>query len=304
MSVRSVFSSSIIKKVWMALTGLFLCTFLVGHLAGNMQLILKTGEEGRRAFNEYAYFMAHNPFIKVLSYVTYFSIIFHAVQGIYLAYQNKKARPQGYAYSKPGANSSLPSRYMAVLGTLILVFIVTHMANFWWRAKIKEDIPLHYKTITKEQMQQKIKFTYILTTKGEYMPFSVKEENSGMYYDLRTGQPLMNKADSCMFKIKNHQELYDKDTDLKITDGYKDLHTVVMDFFNPKKNDMALAYLLLYVVSMAVLAFHLWHGFASGFQSLGLNHKRYTPLVHGAGKLFALAVPGLFALITILIYLK
>ncbi|MFM7595488.1 MAG: succinate dehydrogenase, partial [Flavobacteriales bacterium] len=58
MSVRSVFSSSIIKKVWMALTGLFLCTFLVGHLAGNMQLILKTGEEGRRAFNEYAYFMA------------------------------------------------------------------------------------------------------------------------------------------------------------------------------------------------------------------------------------------------------
>jgi succinate dehydrogenase / fumarate reductase cytochrome b subunit len=193
---------------------------------------------------------------------------------------------------------------MAVLGTLILVFIVTHMANFWWRAKIKEDIPLHYKTITKEQMQQKIKFTYILTTKGEYMPFSVKEENSGMYYDLRTGQPLMNKADSCIYRIKNHQELYDKDTDLKITEGYKDLYTVVMDFFNPKKNDMALAYLLLYVVSMAVLAFHLWHGFASGFQSLGLNHKRYTPIIQGIGKLFALAVPGLFALITIIIYLK
>jgi succinate dehydrogenase / fumarate reductase cytochrome b subunit len=114
----------------------------------------------------------------------------------------------------------------------------------------------------------------------------------------------MNKADSCMFKIKNHQELYDKETDLKITDGYKDLHTVVMDFFNPKKNELALVYLLLYVVSMAVLAFHLWHGFASGFQSLGLNHKRYTPLIHGVGKLFALAVPGLFALITILIYLK
>ena len=136
------------------------------------------------------------------------------------------------------------------------------------------------------------------------MPFSVKEENSGMYYDLRTGQPLMNKADSCIFKIKNHQELYDKDTDLKITEGYKDLHTVVMDFFNPEKNNMALAYLLLYVVSMGVLAFHLWHGFASGFQSLGLNHKRYTPIIQGIGKLFALAVPGLFALITILIYFK
>jgi len=54
MSQQSVYSSSIIKKVWMGLTGLFLCLFLVGHLAGNLQLILKTGEEGRRAFNEYA----------------------------------------------------------------------------------------------------------------------------------------------------------------------------------------------------------------------------------------------------------
>lgn len=281
MSVRSAFSSSIIKKVWMALTGLFLCTFLVGHLAGNMQLILKTGEEGRRAFNEYAYFMGHNPFIKVLSYVTYFSIIFHAVQGIYLTYQNKKARPQGYAYSKPGANSSLPSRYMAILGTIILVFIVTHMANFWWRAKIKEDIPLH---------------TYIISAKGQMGQTQEQE----MYYTHNL--QLIPKSDEIV--VKNNTELFMANFNVKIADGYKDLHTVVMDFFNPKKNDMALAYLLLYVVSMAVLAFHLWHGFASGFQSLGLNHKRYTPLIHGAGKLFALAVPGLFALITILIYLK
>jgi succinate dehydrogenase / fumarate reductase, cytochrome b subunit len=281
MSVRSAFSSSIIKKVWMALTGLFLCTFLVGHLAGNMQLILKTGEEGRRAFNEYAYFMGHNPFIKVLSYVTYFSIIFHAVQGIYLTYQNKKARPQGYAYSKPGANSSLPSRYMAILGTIILVFIVTHMANFWWRAKIKEDIPLH---------------TYIISAKDQMGQTQEQE----MYYTHNL--QLIPKSDEIV--VKNNTELFMANFNVKIADGYKDLHTVVMDFFNPKKNDMAFAYLLLYVVSMAVLAFHLWHGFASGFQSLGLNHKRYTPLIHGAGKLFALAVPGLFALITILIYLK
>ncbi len=281
MSVRSAFSSSIIKKVWMALTGLFLCTFLVGHLAGNMQLILKTGEEGRRAFNEYAYFMGHNPFIKVLSYVTYFSIIFHAVQGIYLTYQNKKARPQGYAYSKPGANSSLPSRYMAILGTIILVFIVTHMANFWWRAKIKEDIPLH---------------TYIISAKDQMGQTQEQE----MYYTHNL--QLIPKSDEIV--VKNNTELFMANFNVKIADGYKDLHTVVMDFFNPKKNDMAFAYLLLYVVSMAVLAFHLWHGFASGFQSLGLNHKRYTPLIHGVGKLFALAVPGLFALITILIYLK
>ena len=281
MSSQSVFSSSIIKKVWMALTGLFLCTFLIGHLAGNMQLILKTGEEGRRAFNEYAYFMAHNPFIKVLSYVTYFSIIFHAVQGLYLAIQNKKARPQGYVYNKPSANSSLPSRYMAILGTLILVFIVTHMANFWWRAKIKDDIPLH---------------TYTISAKDQ-MGNTQEQE---MYYTHNL--QLIPKSDEII--VKNKTELYMANFNVKIAEGYKDLHTVVMDFFNPEKNDLALVYLMLYVISMGVLAFHLWHGFASGFQSLGLNHKRYTPIIQGVGKLFALAVPGLFALITILIYLK
>ena len=71
--------------------------------------------------------MTHNPAIKVLSYLTYFSILFHAIDGIALFVQNKKARPVAYAYSKPSANSSMPSRYMALLGTLVLVFIATHM---------------------------------------------------------------------------------------------------------------------------------------------------------------------------------
>ena len=133
MSKSAFIKSSIAKKYWMALTGLFLCLFLVGHLIGNLQLIIKTGEEGRRAFNEYAYFMTHNPAIMVLSYLTYFSILFHAIDGIALFIQNKKARPVSYAYTKPSANSSLASRSMALLGTLVLVFIATHMSNFWWK---------------------------------------------------------------------------------------------------------------------------------------------------------------------------
>ena len=72
----------------MSLTGLFLCLFLMGHLLGNLQLVFITGEEGQRAFNEYAYFMTHNPLIKVMSYVTYLSILFHAVDGILLTIQN------------------------------------------------------------------------------------------------------------------------------------------------------------------------------------------------------------------------
>lgn len=117
----------------MALTGLFLCLFLVGHLAGNLQLLLPFGEDAKNQFNDYAYFMTHNPAIKILSYLTYFSILFHAVDGFLLAYQNVKARPVKYGKNKPSANSSWISRNMAPLGTLILAFIIMHMAQFWGR---------------------------------------------------------------------------------------------------------------------------------------------------------------------------
>src|SRR5215471_8977039 len=119
MAKSAFLKSSIAKKYWMALTGLFLCLFLVGHLAGNLQLLVK---DNALNFNKYALFMTSNPAVKILSYVTYFSIIFHAIDGIMLTIQNKKARPVGYAKENPSANSSMASRNMAVLGSLILVF--------------------------------------------------------------------------------------------------------------------------------------------------------------------------------------
>jgi succinate dehydrogenase / fumarate reductase cytochrome b subunit len=282
MSNSALLKSSIAKKYWMALTGLFLCTFLVGHLLGNLQLIMKTGEEGRRAFNEYAYFMGHNIFIKILSYVTYASIIFHAVDGIMLTIQNKKARPVNYAYSNPSANSSLPSRWMAVLGTLILVFIATHMANFWWKMKIKEDVPLHTYKIESEQQipglsDQTFYFTHVPTI-----------------------QPLPKDINSITEK---GTELFIKGSNIKIGEGYRDLHSVVIQFFS-KSNSSALFGVLFYTISMLVLGFHLWHGFASAFQSLGVNHAKWNPLIKGLGKGFAVIVPALFAIIPILIYLK
>ncbi len=57
-----------------------------------------------------------------------------------------------------------------------------------------------------------------------------------------------------------------------------------------------------YVLSMFVLSFHLWHGFQSAFQTLGLNHKKYSPLIHFLGKAYALLVPLLFLLIPVLMY--
>ena len=59
-----------------------------------------------------------------------------------------------------------------------------------------------------------------------------------------------------------------------------------------------------YVIAMVVLGYHLWHGFSSAFQSLGLNHVKYTGFIKVIGKLYAIIIPALFAIIPILLYLK
>ncbi|MFM6936002.1 MAG: succinate dehydrogenase cytochrome b subunit [Flavobacteriales bacterium] len=300
MSNSVLFKSSIAKKYFMALTGLFLCTFLIGHLLGNLQLILKTGEEGRRAFNEYAYFMGHNLFINVLSYTTYIALIIHAVDGIMLTIQNRKARPVNYAYNNPKANSGTASRNMAILGTLILVFLATHMANFWWKAKVTKEIPMHslVKTVdypvgqnpaTGEMITKPIEVTYYLNTNGTYQQYNVKDPSSGQEQKI--------------FELKNKHEFYDLTSGVKIGEGYKDLHTVVMTFFS-KENSSALFAVIFYVISMLVLGYHLWHGFASAFQSLGLNHPLYTPIIKKIGMTFSIVVPFLFAVIPVIIYMN
>jgi succinate dehydrogenase / fumarate reductase cytochrome b subunit len=50
---------------------------------------------------------------------------------------------------------------------------------------------------------------------------------------------------------------------------------------------------------MIGLAFHLWHGFTSAFQTLGLNHMKYNPVISFIGKAYAVIVPALFAYIPV-----
>ena len=101
---------------------------------------------------------------------------------------------------------------MALLGTILLVFIVTHMQNFWY--------VMHFGEVSK------------IIVGGEEV---------------------------------------------------KDLHTVVMNFFNPAMNSYAIVMVGLYVFAMAAMGFHLQHGFSSAFQSLGLNHPTYTPIIENVG---------------------
>ena len=59
---------------------------------------------------------------------------------------------------------------------------------------------------------------------------------------------------------------------------------------------------VVYVISMIVLAIHLWQGFQSAFQTLGIRHQKYTPAIEFIGKVYSILVPIGFAFIPIYMY--
>lgn len=126
--IKQTFNSSLGKKLIMALTGLFLCTFLIVHLSGNLSLFK---DDNGQAFNAYAHFMTHFPPIKVVSYLLYLSIIVHSIYALVLTLKNSKARPVAYA-SQNQAPASWSSKNMGLLGSILLLFIVIHMKDFWF----------------------------------------------------------------------------------------------------------------------------------------------------------------------------
>ncbi|MBD1393617.1 succinate dehydrogenase cytochrome b subunit [Mucilaginibacter glaciei] len=128
---KQTFNSSLGKKLIMALTGLFLCTFLIVHVGGN--LLLFKNDQGF-AFNSYANFLTHFPPIEVIAYLLYLAIIVHAVYALVLTISNRRARPIGYAVVNKSP-ASWSSKNMGLLGSILLLFIVIHMGDFWFTYK-------------------------------------------------------------------------------------------------------------------------------------------------------------------------
>lgn len=128
-------TSSIGRKLIMSLTGLFLVSFLLVHLIGNMQLFYK--DQGD-AFNKYTEFMSHNAVIRILELGLVLGFVLHIYNSVVLTQRNKAARPQAYAYRQPSPGTTWYSRNMGVTGSIILVFLIMHLYNFYWRYKFGE----------------------------------------------------------------------------------------------------------------------------------------------------------------------
>jgi succinate dehydrogenase / fumarate reductase cytochrome b subunit len=121
-------TSSLGKKVVMALTGLFLCVFLCEHLYTN--LLLYAGDGGIR-FNEASHTMVHTLLIRIIEVVLFGAILVHIVQAVTLTTENSKARPKRYAVNGVDETSSWFSRNMLPTGLVILFFLIVHLRNFF-----------------------------------------------------------------------------------------------------------------------------------------------------------------------------
>lgn len=118
-----------------AATGLFLCVFLLVHLSANSILLLPE-EVARGLYNAYSTTLRESLLIKIVAYVLYLSIILHVVYALLVTIRNKRANPDKYVMNNYQENSSWASQNMGLLGVLVLLFIVIHLANFWARIKL------------------------------------------------------------------------------------------------------------------------------------------------------------------------
>lgn len=213
-------SSSIGKKFIMGITGLFLVLFLVVHCFINALIFFN---DGGLTFNIGAHFMASNWIIRAGEIVLFIGLLAHIFQALRLTLQNQKARPVKYAVNDGKANSKWYSRSMGLLGTLLLIFLIVHLSNFWVVSRF-------------------------------------------------TGIPTVD------------------------ANGHEDLYAVMRETF---KSPLIV---VLYTLAMISLCYHLLHGFASAFQTLGWNHTKYNGIIKGLGVWYSIFISLLFAAMPIAVY--
>jgi len=157
MKWNQALTSSIGRKYVMALTGLFLIIFLLVHAYVNINVLFVDGEEN---FNRAANFMSTNVLVRTAEIGLFAGIIIHIVQGYALELQNRRARSTKYAVSAIPKTSTWYSRSMALLGTLILLFLVVHLANFWVPSRFGGLEEVRYDNLETHNMYAKMKTVF------------------------------------------------------------------------------------------------------------------------------------------------
>jgi len=231
------------------------------------------GPENGATFNLFVRFMATNPLIKVMEYVLASGFIIHIVYAFIINLKNNAARPVKYAYNKSkDKGSTWFSRNMIWTGIIVLIYLVVHIPMFYGK--------YHFGHEGNDTM-------------------SIKEAYES---NVKVKEPIMSSDNVEVLPYGKY--IFEKDWALITASGVNVNDEVkVMSMTKLTKDSFSDPLIAgFYALSMLFLAFHLMHGFQSGFRTLGLVHKKYMPLIKAAGFLLAVVVPVLFALMPIAFY--
>ena len=120
-------TTTIARKVAMALSGLFLILFLGQHFTINMTSVFS-----EKTFNFLSHFMGNNPLVQfILQPILIFGVVFHFILGFILQLKNNKSRNVKYISYRGSANASWVSRNMILSGIVVLSFLGLHFYDFW-----------------------------------------------------------------------------------------------------------------------------------------------------------------------------
>ena len=253
----------------MAVSGLFLVSFLFVHVGGNSLLFIN---DGGVAFNEFVEFMTTNPLIGVLEWVLFAGFIIHIVYAFILTAQNRRARPVRYAYNKP-SGSSWFSRNMFLTGSIILAFLAIHITMFYGRYHFAGTDSDVVETVS---VQKAYDYSYKVLS------------------GVQDGGQVLLEPKSYI-TLEKLQLLKDA--------GMMDTQVSGISMTSVVRASFSIWYIVVfYVLAMVLLAFHLTHGFQSSFRSLGLVHKKYMPLIKSAGYLIAVVIPIVFAMMPVVFF--
>jgi succinate dehydrogenase / fumarate reductase cytochrome b subunit len=134
------FTSAVGRKIVMALTGLFLISFLLIHVGLNScifnDLSIFNPDDDGSMFNRAAYFMGNSLLIRIMEFGLFAGFLLHIIQGYAVEVKNRARRKKGYKVDLGNRGSTWMSRSMAILGTLIFIYLVVHIAQFWVPSRI------------------------------------------------------------------------------------------------------------------------------------------------------------------------
>lgn len=124
-----MWTSTIGLKVIMAASGLILVGFVIGHMAGNLQIFI-----GREAYNSYAHFLQGLGELLWLARITLLTLlVVHVASAVKLNQRNREARPNAYAKLR-SSRTSVHAKIMMLSGLAILAFVLYHLAHFTVRS--------------------------------------------------------------------------------------------------------------------------------------------------------------------------